>query len=878
MLQPQLPTLARYEIVGLLGRGGMAVVYLARHRELRSWHAIKVLAGSGRRVAARLVQEGRVQSALRHPNVVAVTDLVEVESEPALVMEYVDGPSLDQLLRSYRPTADEVDLLARGILDGVAAAHRAGVVHRDLKPGNVLIAVHHDRVVPKVADFGLVKVLAGDEPESGFTRTGASLGTPAYMAPEQIRDAAHVDARADVFALGCILYELATGRLAFEGADTFEIHEKIVRGRVLDPRLDVPDLPAHRAEAILAALRTDRDARLPSAEALLSAWTAGHRAPEVDWSRAIAASRAIVGDRLGSVDATDDVSGGTWVQATGAEPASIAQDAPSLADGPATTVPDRATTTAAAPQRPWRRFVAVAAVVALVATAAWWAGLPGEPAAHVLTRDAVVVLGDDPVIQQQFADGWQAYLDADLRGAINHLEVVVATDPPDPLPWMVLAQARFNLGDNASAVQAAWTARDKIRSSPGPLAEFMPPMLRANFGEPWAGEIRAFFFDYCQRYPTDLFARLSALDTTGTMTDAEAEEVYREALKLAPDAAIVELLYARDRTGRGLWSEAQAAARRGLATHPASATLTATLGRALLEQGAAAEARPVLERAVTLDPALVEARVDLAIAAYHLGDEPGAAALTQAMLAGTTPLQDQLAFALRLAEALGGLGRVTEASEMLGGVAARAQREAAWPVVVQADRSRIDLLAIDRRWDAQVPVFDHARAALAAPELAPELRQRWSAILLHYEGMRAAATGRRDEADAVRARLAGLKGGFAGDLTSYDHGVAVLSGDASGLRPDTYPPGCYGRVAAAVDLAAVRAADAAVALREALADTSACSAVAGPRRVRAEAWVALAELANTHEERAEAVDAFRALQPKADPEGALSRRLAALPP
>ena len=134
-------TIDRYRIEALIGQGGMAAVYRARHAQLDSLHAVKVLFITAPQVRERLLREGKVQANLRHTNVVSVTDVLEVQGAPALVMEYVDGPALDHWLLNNKPTLDEALFLFRGILRGVSAAHERGVIHRDLKPANILLAV-----------------------------------------------------------------------------------------------------------------------------------------------------------------------------------------------------------------------------------------------------------------------------------------------------------------------------------------------------------------------------------------------------------------------------------------------------------------------------------------------------------------------------------------------------------------------------------------------------------------------------------------------------------------------------------------------------------------------------------------------------------------
>jgi serine/threonine protein kinase len=258
-------TLDRYRIEALIGQGGMAAVYRARHLQLGSEHAIKVLFITAPQLRERMFREGQVQARLRHPNIVQVTDVLLIQGAPALVMEYVDGPALDAWLADNRPTLDESLWLFRGILRGVAAAHDGEVVHRDLKPANVLLAPTHEGLVPKVADFGLVKSVS-EQSRQGTgrvnTQTGVALGTPEYMAPEQIRDASEVDQRADLWALGCILYELVCHRRAFGGPDKIAIFNAIVAGQYEPPRRLVDDLPPNIALAIRSLLEVDPDKRL----------------------------------------------------------------------------------------------------------------------------------------------------------------------------------------------------------------------------------------------------------------------------------------------------------------------------------------------------------------------------------------------------------------------------------------------------------------------------------------------------------------------------------------------------------------------------------------------------------------------------------------
>jgi hypothetical protein len=261
-------TIERYVIEAELGRGGMAVVYRVRHARLGSLHALKVLTISSAGLQRRLLQEGQAQATLRHPHVVSVTDVIDVHGQPGLVMEYVEGPTLEAWLDDHRPDLAESERIFRAILSAVEAAHAAGLVHRDLKPANVLLAPASGGLIPKVADFGLAKAVEEDHSGHQATRSGVAMGTPRYMAPEQVRDARRVDRRADVFSLGCILYELVTGEAAFEGPDVLSVFNRVCAGDFRAPEALVPDLPPAVLTAIRGCLVVDAERRIPDCATL----------------------------------------------------------------------------------------------------------------------------------------------------------------------------------------------------------------------------------------------------------------------------------------------------------------------------------------------------------------------------------------------------------------------------------------------------------------------------------------------------------------------------------------------------------------------------------------------------------------------------------
>jgi eukaryotic-like serine/threonine-protein kinase len=264
-LQPGA-TLGPYEIVSLIGAGGMGEVYRARDPRLNREVAIKVLPAD--RVAdpdrrRRFVTEAKAAAALNHPHIVTMHEFASADGIDFLVMEYVRGKSLDELIPRHGFRLGETLRIAIAVADALAAAHAHGILHRDLKPSNV--AIGHDGAV-KVLDFGLAKLRYDDSAASspdGATRTvaaqtepGRVVGTLAYMAPEQAAGGT-TDARSDIFSFGALLYEMATGQRAFAGKSSEETLERVLQATPTPPSTIVPTLPPDLERVILRCLRKD---------------------------------------------------------------------------------------------------------------------------------------------------------------------------------------------------------------------------------------------------------------------------------------------------------------------------------------------------------------------------------------------------------------------------------------------------------------------------------------------------------------------------------------------------------------------------------------------------------------------------------------------
>ena len=253
--------LGQYELRGIIRRGGMSAVYQAYQPSLHRLVAVKVLAFPGDpEFVARFEREARAIAALQHPNVVRVYDYGEQDGQAYLVMQYVeDGVTLVDLLREPQAPIRCLELMEH-VLAGLAYAHGRGIVHRDVKPSNILLA---SPTWPMLADFGVAKLLA--EESLQLTATGVVAGTPAYMAPEQAFRLP-VDARTDLYAAGVVLYEMLTGRVPFDAGTPVATLMLHAYEPPPPPRELNPALPEELAALLLKALRKDPAERYQSAD------------------------------------------------------------------------------------------------------------------------------------------------------------------------------------------------------------------------------------------------------------------------------------------------------------------------------------------------------------------------------------------------------------------------------------------------------------------------------------------------------------------------------------------------------------------------------------------------------------------------------------
>jgi serine/threonine protein kinase len=261
----------KYRVEALLGEGGMGAVFRAHHELMDKPVALKWLhprMWDQSEAKERFVREARAASRLRHPNVVEVVDVCVQEDALFMVMELLEGDNLEELLTRGALTIPEALSFVSGAMLGVAAAHARGIIHRDIKPENIFVT--RDGVA-KILDFGISKLVDDAHGSGRVTKTGSTMGTPAYMSLEHMNGAKDVDERSDVYSFGVVLYRVLTGLVPFEGETFAAVAVQVATHRPPTPKQLRPELPAYLDGVVMKAMARDRSQRFANLHLLLEA-------------------------------------------------------------------------------------------------------------------------------------------------------------------------------------------------------------------------------------------------------------------------------------------------------------------------------------------------------------------------------------------------------------------------------------------------------------------------------------------------------------------------------------------------------------------------------------------------------------------------------
>jgi serine/threonine-protein kinase len=304
-----LPQVPGYRIYGVVGRGGMAVVYRAEHVPLKRQVALKMILGGAHAQEAELTRfrrEAEAVASLQHPHIIQIHEIGIADGCSYLALELVEGGSLADQLKGEPQPPDQAARLVETLARAMHYAHLRDIVHRDLKPANILLVsggvvsgewsqatptTHHSLLTthqPKITDFGLAKRL---ESETGPTRSGAVMGTPSYMAPEQARgENQAIGPTTDVYALGAILYELLTGRPPFKGPSSWETIAQVIGDEPVPPRRLQPKVPRDLETICLKCLQKEPGRPTPVRPKPIATWVCNLPAKE-NWTRRSVRSR-----------------------------------------------------------------------------------------------------------------------------------------------------------------------------------------------------------------------------------------------------------------------------------------------------------------------------------------------------------------------------------------------------------------------------------------------------------------------------------------------------------------------------------------------------------------------------------------------------------
>lgn len=653
-LAGQLPTIPGYEVLGILGRGGIGIIYRVRHLKLNRVTALKMLlAGAYAAPAelARFLREARAVAALKHPNIVQIYDVGEVDGRPYFTMELVEGGSLGQKIANMPLDVHRSAELVASLARAVEVAHHAGIVHRDLKPANILLTWDG---VPKISDFGLASRFGE---ECSITGNEARLGTPSYMAPEQATGASRTNAPAvDVYALGAILYELLTSKPPFCAATALETQRRVVSDEAMRPSRFNSKVPRDLDTICLKCLSKSPARRYLSAAALaedldrfvrlepITARPTGLVERTGKWLRrrtaiAVAVALAVVVLAL---------TGGTILW-NGSQHARLASEINvDLDEVRSMDSAGRWSNADAALHRAEARLDVrdsnelrlrvndarqnlnlAAGLDAIRLTRAAACALPfygkrADAAYEAMFRDwvhvrigggvdeAAAAVNASPVLPALLAalDDWACTAsDANRRQWI--LDVARRSDP-DSRGWRERIRDPMQWGDSKATLDLAATA--PATDIPVSTLLVIAERLRQTAQDP-----RAYLRRIQKEHPADFYANLALGDATISLDNRQAEVYYRAALAARPEAAVVYCAVADSLRAQHQYDEALHYYAKALDRDPNFARAKCDVGATLLETGQWTDALAACQETLKLDPNYAWAHLYLAGALRKLG-------------------------------------------------------------------------------------------------------------------------------------------------------------------------------------------------------------------------------------------------------------------
>ncbi len=644
-----LPRIPGYDVEALLGRGGMGVIYKARHLRLNRFVALKMLlagAYAGPPERARFQREAEAVASLRHASIVQVYDVGDHEGCPYFTMELLEGGSLAQALASTPQPARQAAALLITLAEAMQVAHQAGIVHRDLKPANILLTAEG---APKVADFGLARPFEG---ETALTLSGARIGTPSYMAPEQmIGKAGTIGPAADIYALGAVLYEMLTGRPPFRGETASETERQVIHDEPVSPSRLNTKVPRDLETICLKCLSKESQRRYVSAAALaddlrrfgegrpIQAQPVGWGERSWRWCRRNPTGAALAAALSALVLLA--VGGGLWLGRQGAERQGRAREAVEAAlaqipglrrqgrwpEAEAVLAQGRSRLDEAGSDDLRRRLaragedLRLAAALERIRLTPAIEGnnfdFPGmaEAYARAFEHAGLHVRGNEEAVAARIRDSelrpqlvtaldhWAYVADAvgDRRSMTRLLELARRVDPDprwgdrfrDPDLW----RDRGRLKRLAAEAQQQLAGQAPETGPPTPLVTLLARKLGQKDGqaEPLLRAAQA-------RHPEDFWLNYALGEALRERKPAEAVGFYRAALATRPTVASVQFEIGMALFRQNQVDEAMAEVRRAIELDPRGAPAHHQMGICLRAMGRLDEAMAEFRRAIELDP------------------------------------------------------------------------------------------------------------------------------------------------------------------------------------------------------------------------------------------------------------------------------------